>query len=426
MKKINVLPKEVFNRISAGEVVERPASVVKELFENAVDAGAHDITVMIENGGIDEIYIQDDGHGIAKEELHKVFLPHATSKIERVEDLELISTLGFRGEALASIGSVASVKLTSRTQDSDECMQIRCEGGARPTNGTSPARPGNSFGAENRPARPNGFSADARPARPAGFGSDRPAGFGANRPQNGPARNDKSKGNNRFDRDKGDFSQNAPRETFKAQPIVRGASTNLNPDGTRKDENVINKEVYVENEGSEDAYVRVHIAIPTILDDGDPSFDASKNVLHFNADEGTYANGAWNWAATKEGNDTLADGAMIASGAKWNFYKTSISGISYNVYVVTYEARMEKGNTTPDAMSQVYLDKKVTNEDITRIKDVLDDEWKIYVVAEGAQAEGFADAYEALNTSFGTPGAEGYVAPNFLATAEDDIWVVTP
>ena len=129
MKKINVLPKEVFNRISAGEVVERPASVVKELFENAVDAGAHDITVMIENGGIDEIYIQDDGHGIAKEELHKVFLPHATSKIERVEDLELISTLGFRGEALASIGSVASVKLTSRTQDSDECMQIRCEGG---------------------------------------------------------------------------------------------------------------------------------------------------------------------------------------------------------------------------------------------------------------------------------------------------------
>ena len=118
-------------------------------------------------------------------------------------------------------------------------MARRPEGGARPTNGTSPARPGNSFGAENRPARPNGFSADARPARPAGFGSDRPAGFGANRPQNGPARNDKSKGNNRFDRDKGDFSQNAPRETFKAQPIVRGASTNLNPDGTRKGPRVI-------------------------------------------------------------------------------------------------------------------------------------------------------------------------------------------
>ena len=117
---------------------------------------------------------------------------------------------------------------------------------------------------------------------------------------------------------------------------------------------------------------------------------------------------------------------MIASGAKWNFYKTSISGISYNVYVVTYETRMEKGDKTPDAMSQVYLDKNVTNEQITSIKDALGDEWKIYVVAEGAQAEGFADAYEALNTSFGTPGAAGYVAPNFLATAEDDTWVATP
>ncbi len=129
MKIINVLSKEVFNRISAGEVVEGPASVVKELFENSIDAHAQNITVCIENGGIDEIYIQDDGHGIDKSQLHKVFLPHATSKIERAEDLELITTLGFRGEALASIGAISSVQVVSRTDESDECMRITCEGG---------------------------------------------------------------------------------------------------------------------------------------------------------------------------------------------------------------------------------------------------------------------------------------------------------
>jgi len=180
-------------------------------------------------------------------------------------------------------------------------------------------------------------------------------------------------------------------------------------------ENGIEKEVYVENTGSEEAYVRVHIAIPTILDDGDPTFDASKNILHFNGDDGTYSDGKWNWSKTAEGNNALTTG-MINPGAAWNFYTTSIDNTSYNVYVVTYETALAKNDVTVDAMYQVYLDSKVTNEDITKIingvKDDpeteedetivgLGDKWYIYVAAEGAQKAGFDDAYEALNTAFG-------------------------
>lgn len=129
MSKINVLPKEVFNRISAGEVVERPSSVVKELFENSVDSGARAITVAIENGGTEEIHIQDDGCGMSPEDLKKAFLPHATSKIKVASDLDFIETLGFRGEALASIGAVSYSKIVSKTKDSDNAYQITCEGG---------------------------------------------------------------------------------------------------------------------------------------------------------------------------------------------------------------------------------------------------------------------------------------------------------
>lgn len=128
MAKINLLPKEVFNRISAGEVVERPASVVKELFENAVDSGAHNITVSIEKGGIEEIHVQDDGCGMEKEDLIKAFLPHATSKIKNAGDLDFIKTLGFRGEALASIGAVSKASITSATEDG-EAYRVNCEGG---------------------------------------------------------------------------------------------------------------------------------------------------------------------------------------------------------------------------------------------------------------------------------------------------------
>ena len=104
--RINILPPYVFNRISAGEVVEKPASIVKELIENSIDAGATTISIEIEDGGKRRIAISDDGHGIEYSDIKSAFLPHATSKVKEVEDLDKIETLGFRGEALASISSV--------------------------------------------------------------------------------------------------------------------------------------------------------------------------------------------------------------------------------------------------------------------------------------------------------------------------------
>lgn len=118
-KPINILSKQVYNQIAAGEVVERPASVVKELFENAVDAGASTITVAIANGGLDEIFVQDDGCGIEKEDLPLAFMAHATSKIIEADDLLNIKTLGFRGEALASIASVSETRIASKTIDEE-------------------------------------------------------------------------------------------------------------------------------------------------------------------------------------------------------------------------------------------------------------------------------------------------------------------
>lgn len=116
MKKINILSKSVYNRIAAGEVVDRPYSVVKELIENSLDAGATNIEIYIEEGGKQYIKVADNGCGIDKDDLRAAFMPHATSKISKPEDLDNISTLGFRGEALASIAAVARVELTSATK----------------------------------------------------------------------------------------------------------------------------------------------------------------------------------------------------------------------------------------------------------------------------------------------------------------------
>lgn len=127
--KINLLDAKVYNRISAGEVVERPASIVKELVENSIDAGAKNIRIEIENGGIKNVTVSDDGCGIEKEDLTTAFLPHATSKIKDVDDLDNIQSLGFRGEALASISSVCQVKLSSKTKDSDVGYMIKVSGG---------------------------------------------------------------------------------------------------------------------------------------------------------------------------------------------------------------------------------------------------------------------------------------------------------
>ena len=129
MNKINVLEAKVYNRISAGEVVERPASIVKELVENSLDAGAKNITIEIEEGGKRNITVSDDGSGIAKDDLSLAFMPHATSKIKSVEDLDNIASLGFRGEALASISSVCQVVLSSKTQDNAEGYSITVDGG---------------------------------------------------------------------------------------------------------------------------------------------------------------------------------------------------------------------------------------------------------------------------------------------------------
>ena len=129
MGKINLLSSEIYNRISAGEVVERPYSVVKELLENAIDAGATSVTVEVENGGISLIRVVDDGEGMDATDLSRAFLPHATSKIKKAEDLNVIQTLGFRGEALPSIGAVAKVEILSCRKDAESGNKINCNGG---------------------------------------------------------------------------------------------------------------------------------------------------------------------------------------------------------------------------------------------------------------------------------------------------------
>ena len=129
MSQIRVLDKHTAELIAAGEVVERPASVVKELIENAIDAGASQVTISIESGGVKLIEISDDGTGIEAEDIPTAFIRHATSKIQTQDDLDHIQTLGFRGEALASIASVARVELLTRTQEADCATLYRIEGG---------------------------------------------------------------------------------------------------------------------------------------------------------------------------------------------------------------------------------------------------------------------------------------------------------
>ncbi len=129
MARINVLPKNIADLIAAGEVVERPSSVIKEFLENSIDAGAKNITVEIKNGGKTYIRVTDNGCGIYKEDVRKAFLSHATSKINSADDLDSISTLGFRGEALPSISAVAKVELLTRTENEEIGTSYKIFGG---------------------------------------------------------------------------------------------------------------------------------------------------------------------------------------------------------------------------------------------------------------------------------------------------------
>ena len=154
---IRRLPRDVASKIAAGEVVERPASVVKELVENAIDAGATEIRVEIEKGGKKLIRVADNGSGIPADEVELAFEHHATSKLETAEDLFTLMTLGFRGEALPSIASISQVTVLTRTKEEDMGTKLRIEGGEVVSKQSHAATPGTMFSIErlfyNLPAR---------------------------------------------------------------------------------------------------------------------------------------------------------------------------------------------------------------------------------------------------------------------------------
>lgn len=176
----------------------------------------------------------------------------------------------------------------------------------------------------------------------------------------------------------------------------------------------INKDVWVKNTGSRNAYVRVHIAFPAEMDDGDPAFNASKNFLHWNFPGAAFQAGKWSWIPKyTEGNGYLGNGE-----GNWNYYETTVDGEEYAVYVATYRSELAPNAETELALDKVYLDPTVDavkNADdtitytdtkgnsVTLTEDEAS-EIKVLVYAEGTQTETFKNAYDALNTAFGVPG----------------------
>ena len=147
--KIKILSPDVANKIAAGEVVERPASVVKELVENALDAGSTEITVVIKDGGRELIQVVDNGLGMSRADAELAFMRHSTSKISRAEDLEAIRTLGFRGEALASIASVSRIELRTMESHADAATVVRIEAGEIKQTSESAGTPGTGIAVKN-------------------------------------------------------------------------------------------------------------------------------------------------------------------------------------------------------------------------------------------------------------------------------------
>ena len=129
MGNIVLLDDLTINKIAAGEVIERPASVVKELVENSIDAGATNINVEIKNGGISYIRITDNGKGIMPDDMEIAFERHATSKIRSASDLETVKSMGFRGEALASVAAISKIEMISKTADNDVGYKINVQAG---------------------------------------------------------------------------------------------------------------------------------------------------------------------------------------------------------------------------------------------------------------------------------------------------------
>ena len=173
MQKIRLLDSKTINKIAAGEVVESPKSVVKEMVENAIDAGASSVTVEIKEGGISYIRVSDNGSGIPKEQVKSAFLRHATSKMTQIEDLEHIFTLGFRGEALASIAAVSQVEMLTKTRDEETGTRICISAGEIEVMEDAACREGTSITVKNLfynvPARRKFLK---KPATESGYVSD--------------------------------------------------------------------------------------------------------------------------------------------------------------------------------------------------------------------------------------------------------------
>ena len=167
--KISLLPEEVFSRIAAGEVVERPLSVVKEAVENSLDGGATEIKVSLFEGGKMRIVVEDNGRGIPFDELPLAAAPHATSKLRTIEELEAVSSLGFRGEALASISAVSRFELRSRAEGEESGGLLKIEGGKQVLHTPIPCRPGTRLSVEdlfyNLPARRKFLKSSAAESR---------------------------------------------------------------------------------------------------------------------------------------------------------------------------------------------------------------------------------------------------------------------